>query len=129
MQIDAVDRIVRAIHGKPTGLASARGIMELAMNTELQSQIERLRAELPELRRRYGVSGLWVFGSRSRDEGRTDSDLDLLVEFAESRISLFGFVALEQDISDMLGVKVDLVQRSAVRQELRSAILAEAIAV
>lgn len=41
----------------------------------------RLKAVLPDLRQRYGVSYLGVFGSWTRGEQRAGSDLDLLVDF------------------------------------------------
>jgi predicted nucleotidyltransferase len=90
---------------------------------------EQLRELLPELGVKYGVGRLWVFGSFARGEAGPDSDLDVLVEFERRGISLFGFVGLEQEISDRLGLKVDLVERSALRPEIRPEVLAEAQAV
>jgi hypothetical protein len=87
---------------------------------------ERLVDMLPELRRKYGVGRLWVFGSRARGQEVAGSDLDLLVEFERRGISLFGFVGLEQEIGDRLGMKVDLVGLSALRPEIRSNVVAEA---
>ncbi len=89
----------------------------------------RLRAMLPDLRQSYGVGQLWVFGSRARNSARNDSDLDLLVEFERREISLFRFVGLEQEIGDRLGLKVDLVERSALRPELAPSILSDAVSV
>ncbi len=96
---------------------------------DLQEIRLTLQRMMPDLRQRYGVGGLWVFGSRALNAGRSDSDLDLLVEFERSEISLFRFVGLEQEIADRLGVKVDLVERSAIRPELASSILKDAVSV
>jgi predicted nucleotidyltransferase len=84
---------------------------------------------LPELNGKYGVGRLWIFGSYARDDAGPGSDLDLLVEFERAGISLFGFVGLEQEIGDRLGMKVDLVERSALRAEIRPNVLVEAQAV
>jgi len=99
------------------------------MDRSLAEIRERLKEMLPGLRGKYGVGQLWVFGSFARDEAGPESDLDVLVEFERKGISLFGFVGMEQEIGDQLGVKVDLVERSALRKEIRSNVLAEAQAV
>jgi predicted nucleotidyltransferase len=74
-----------------------------------------LQAHLPELRGRYGVRTLGVFGSYVRGEQRPRSDLDLLVEFDERPLTLIQVIALEHYLSDLLGVKVDLVEKSSLK--------------
>ena len=85
-----------------------------------------LRAMLPELRRRYPVAGLGVFGSYARGEQSDASDLDLLVDF-DGPIGLFAFVALEEEIARRLGLPVDLVSRPALRPIIGAAILRELV--
>ena len=84
-----------------------------------------LRARLPELYERYGVRWLGVFGSYVRGEQSEESDLDLLVEFDERPLGLLQFIALEDELSDALGVKVDLVEKSALKPAIGRRILAE----
>jgi predicted nucleotidyltransferase len=60
------------------------------------------------LAERYSVEKLEVFGSYVRDEQKKDSDLDVLVTFKEAP-SLLTFIAIENYLSDLLGIKVDLV--------------------
>ncbi len=87
-----------------------------------------LRALLPSLEQEYGVSSIEIFGSYVRGEQDEESDLDLLVEFdPESTLSLFGFVGLQQELSDRLGVRVDLVEKRSIKPRLRDRILHEAI--
>jgi predicted nucleotidyltransferase len=88
-----------------------------------------LRSLLPGLRIQYGVDKLWVFGSAARGERKEDSDVDILVEFLHRDFSLLDFIALEQEIEAHLGVKVDLVDRAALREELKPFVLPEAKAV
>jgi predicted nucleotidyltransferase len=89
-----------------------------------------LRAYVPELRDKYAVRNLWVFGSYVRGEARKRSDLDILVEFDEgSKLSLFGFVGLERELSELLGVKVDLVERSVLKPAIGRRILEEIVPV
>ena len=87
-----------------------------------------LREHLPDLRDRYGVESLGIFGSYMRGEQREDSDLDVLVEFNRS-IGLFDFTALELHLSELLGVGVDLVMRSALRRRIGKRILEEVVLV
>jgi len=87
-----------------------------------------LRARLTGLSERYGVRLLAVFGSRLRGEERPESDLDLLVDFDRTP-SLFRFLRLEEELSDLLGVRVDLVMRSALKPRIGARILDEAVSV
>ena len=87
-----------------------------------------LRALLPSLEREYGVSSIEIFGSYVRGEQDEESDLDLLVEFDPDRgPSLFGFVGLQQELSDRLGVRVDLVEKRSIKPGFRDRILHEAV--
>ncbi len=85
-----------------------------------------LRAKLPELQKRYGVRWLGVFGSYVRGEQHTGSDLDLLVEFEEAP-SLLELAHLENELSDLFGVKVDLVMKTTLRPTIGKRILQEVV--
>ncbi len=89
--------------------------------------LQKLRAEQGNLRTRYGVESLALFGSVARDEARPDSDVDLLVEFVRP-VTLFDVVAVQQHLERCLGVRrVDLVPRDSVYPAFRDTILAEAL--
>jgi uncharacterized protein len=74
----------------------------------------------------FGVTRLSMFGSFARDEGREDSDVDLLVEFGKP-IGLFEFVRLQRELGARLGRRVELVTPAALRPQLRDRILGEAV--
>jgi uncharacterized protein len=76
---------------------------------------------------RFHVKSIAIFGSVARNEARPDSDVDLLVDFDGSPVSLFDFVELREYLQDILGRPVDLVQRGAVKRQLRERIYGEAI--
>ena len=97
--------------------------------SDLTSATASLRELMPELSDRFGLSGLWVFGSYARGDQSASSDLDVLIEFDRRGISLLEFVGLEQELGDRLGLRVDLVERDAIRPELRNSILIDATAV
>jgi predicted nucleotidyltransferase len=86
--------------------------------------LARLRAVLPEIRTRYGVRTLGLFGSYVRDEARAESDVDLLVDFDRTP-SLFELIELEQHLGDLLGVKVDLATRGSLKPAIGQRILSE----
>jgi predicted nucleotidyltransferase len=67
-----------------------------------------------------------VFGSYVRGEADKNSDIDVLVEFSEP-IGLFKFIDLEDYLSKLLGAKVDLVTKKALKPRIGSHILEEAV--
>ena len=90
--------------------------------------METLRNQLPSLAEQYNVATLEVFGSYVRHEQRKNSDLDILVTFSKPP-SLFKFVRLENHLSDILGVKVDLVMKDSLKPAIGKNILREALAI
>ncbi|MDQ3398835.1 MAG: nucleotidyltransferase family protein [Deinococcota bacterium] len=90
--------------------------------------LELLKALLPELRERFGVQELYLFGSTGRDEAKRDSDVDVLVAFRpEVRVTLFRLADLQRHLETAFGCKVDLVLKRALRPELEHHILKEAV--
>jgi predicted nucleotidyltransferase len=87
---------------------------------------EVLKLHLSLLANRYQVQSLGIFGSYVRREQHSDSDLDVLVTFSEPP-SLLKFIALENYLSDLLGVKVDLVMQDALKPNIGPHILREVI--
>ena len=87
-----------------------------------------LKEHKEELKEKYGINEIGIFGSYLRGEAKEESDLDILVEFKpDAKISLLEFVELENYLSDLLEVKVDLVERSALKPRIGKRILAEVI--
>lgn len=83
-----------------------------------------LRAMLPELRRRWPISYLGLFGSWGRDEQRSDSDLDLLVDF-DGPVDLYAYVELQEEIGRRLALPVDLVHRPGLKPFIGRRVLSE----
>ena len=79
-----------------------------------------------ELRQKYHIKEIGIFGSSVRNEQKETSDLDILVEFSEgARISLLEFIHIENYLTELLGVKVDLVEKSALKPRIGKQILKE----
>jgi predicted nucleotidyltransferase len=81
------------------------------MKSDPKDVASELRKLWPVIQK-HDVTSLWVFGSHARGDFRPDSDLDLLVDFA-SPPGFDNFMGLKIDLEDRLGIKVDLLSRSA----------------
>ncbi len=108
------------------GLAAHFAFMatsSLPQTSGLSESLTVLRALRPELARR-GVANLWLFGSRARQTGRSESDWDLLVEFNKPP-DLVSYMDLKFWLEGKLGGSVDLVSRSACKPRFLAAIQPE----
>ncbi len=86
-----------------------------------------LRKQKQDLRLRFAVQSLALFGSAARDQAVDTSDVDLLVEFNRP-IGLLHLIQTQQHLEKLLRVKrVDLVLRRCLIDELRDDVLREAI--
>lgn len=86
-----------------------------------------LRGHESELRA-AGILRLSLFGSTARGDGRPDSDIDLLAAFDETRrISLLDVVGIEEQISQILGRTVELVEEGTLKPRVQKNVEAEAV--
>ncbi len=90
------------------------------MNTQIEIE-KRLKNLKTILKERYHVEKLGYFGSYSRNEQGTDSDIDILVYF--SKPLGWGFFDLQDFLENELQLKVDLVSEKALKEQLRQFIL------
>jgi len=80
------------------------------------------------LMKRYKIKELGIFGSYVKGEQKETSDIDILVEFEEdARLGLLKFINLENYLSEILGVKVDLVMKSTLKPRIGKHILKETV--
>ncbi|NCO84319.1 MAG: nucleotidyltransferase [Nitrospirae bacterium CG_4_10_14_3_um_filter_44_29] len=90
-------------------------------------KVKKILAEhRDELRREYKIIEMGIFGSYIRGQQKKKSDIDILVEFDEP-VSLLDWVGAENYLTDILGIKVDLVPREDVRPELKKRIFKEVV--
>jgi predicted nucleotidyltransferase len=79
---------------------------------------------LVDILAKHDAARIAIFGSRVRGEERPGSDLDVLVSFGKSK-SLLTMVAIERELSEKLGIKVDLLTEAALSPHLRNSILSQ----
>ena len=101
------------------------GQTRLAMKSK-QEILSIIRSLQGELRQRFKVKEIGVFGSVVREEQRQSSDIDVLVDFEEGA-DLFDLVGLGLFLEEKLGQKVDVVPKRALREEIRGAVLKEVV--
>jgi predicted nucleotidyltransferase len=90
--------------------------------------VDILKKHENELKKKYGIKKIGIFGSYLRGEAKEGSDFDILVEFEQDvDIGFLKFVEIENRLSDLLGVKVDLVEKSALKPRIGKHILKEVI--
>ena len=89
--------------------------------TTLAELLARLADLKPELKRRYKVREMSLFGSWVRGEQHASSDIDILVEF-EDDADLFDWIGLALYLEEVFGLPVDVVPRNALRPELQSSV-------
>ena len=90
--------------------------------------VELLRSRLPELKERYAVQRLALFGSAARDELRPDSDIDILVAF-DGPATYERYVGLRDHLESLLGRRVDLVTERGLKPRARRTVEKELIRV
>lgn len=78
------------------------------------------------LQTKYNVKTIGVFGSVSRGEEKKSSDVDILVEFSEP-VGFFKFIELEEFLGELIGKKVDLVTKKALKPTIGREILKEVV--
>ena len=94
------------------------------MLTQLEIN-ERLKAIKPELESRFKVSSIGYFGSFANGTQNPQSDLDLLVEFSQP--VGWDFFTLENYLEHLLGLKVELVTRNSLKDQIKDSILSQVL--
>jgi uncharacterized protein len=91
---------------------------EQRQQATLDEVLHVLREHSPILQRRYGVRTLGIFGSITKGPSEQANDIDLLVEFDDRPLSLFDFVVLKAELSEMLKADVDLVEKRTLKPRI-----------
>lgn len=86
-----------------------------------------LRQAEPELKKRFGVAKIGIFGSFVRGEERPESDVDVLVMFRNGEKTFDNYMGTKFYLEDLFGRKVDLVTYAALKPLIREPILREVV--
>ncbi len=93
---------------------------------EKKNEIEKIKKKILPILKEHKVTKAGVFGSYARGEDKKKSDIDILVEVSDD-VSLLGFIRLKLILEKALNRKIDLIEYSLIRKELKERILNEEI--
>lgn len=96
----------------------------ISIRPQVLSLIEKA---LPELKERFGVETLGLFGSVSRGEDTPESDIDIIFTFQKGRTSFGSLIHLELYLKELLGREIDLIPEDAVSRYMMPEISREVI--
>lgn len=83
----------------------------------MSPHIELNMQQIEEFCRRWGIVEFALFGSVLREDFRPESDVDVLVTFApDTKIGLFAYSRMEDELAEILGRPVDIIEREAVER-------------
>jgi len=88
---------------------------------------EALERRYDYLKERFGVKEIGIFGSYVRKEQEESSDIDILVEFKDGYRTFDNYMDLKFYLEELLGLRVDLVSKDALKPRLRPYILEEIV--
>lgn len=113
------------------GFAIEVGLVEVSPpaslpDTSLTRRLALHRAEILAVTAAYGGTHVRVFGSVARGEADATSDLDLLVDLP-LRTGIIALGKMARDVERLVGVRTDVVPTGALRPDVRSRVLAEAV--
>lgn len=95
-------------------------------NRKIEDLQAIVRDHFGDLANRYGIESLGLFGSRVRGNEHENSDLDVLVQFHETP-TLLRLIQLENELSDLLELRVDLVVHDSLRPSVAESVAADVV--
>jgi predicted nucleotidyltransferase len=92
----------------------------------MQARISVDDRSLAAFCQRYHIRRLALFGSVLREDFRPNSDVDVLVEFEPEHVPGYSFVTIQDELSELLGRRVDLHTPASLSRHFRDAVVREA---
>ncbi|MFH1311170.1 MAG: nucleotidyltransferase family protein [Nanoarchaeota archaeon] len=92
-------------------------------NKEENKNLSNIKSKIIEILKKNKIKRAGIFGSYVKGEQKEDSDVDILVEISNKKMSLLGFIHIKNELQDALRKKVDLVEYKMIRPELKKNIL------
>ncbi len=90
-------------------------------------EIEQIKKKILKILKNNQVVRAGIFGSFARGEQQKNSDIDILIEINDKKMSLLGFVGLKLELEDVLEKKVDLVEYNTIKPQIKEKVLKEEI--
>lgn len=95
----------------------------------VKSKIEQIKIKILPILKKHKVTKAGIFGSYARGEQKKRSDVDILVEIDDEKMDLIDFIKLKNLIEKSIKKKIDLVEYSSIRKELKEGILNDEVSI
>lgn len=93
-------------------------------------QVDYSEESIKDICHRYHIAELSLFGSVLRSDFRPDSDIDVLVEFEPNApIGFIAFAGLAEELSEVLGRKIDLVSKTGLKPRIKKSVVDSALVI
>ena len=89
--------------------------------------LEKIKKHSLEIKKKFKVKEIGIFGSHIKGKAKKRSDVDILVEFEDGHYTFDNYMDLKFFLEELLGYKVDLVIKRALKERLKPYILSEVI--
>lgn len=94
--------------------------MAFGLDSSTSNRIKASYEQIDKFCKRWNIAELALFGSVLRDDFNTDSDIDILLTFKTYEgLSLFGWMNIKDELAEMLGRKVDIVDKTCLENPYR----------
>lgn len=124
--VETLDRLL-AVMGVRLDLVAERSSRRLDVRTPRMVKLRKNRDRIRRAAHRHGAKNVRVFGSVARGEDHPGSDIDLLVDLDVRAKGLFPLAALQDELSKLLGERVDVVPQDVLDAHIAVNALAEAV--
>jgi len=124
--VETLDRLL-AVMGARLDLVAEGSPRRLDVRTPRMVKLRENRERIRRAARRQGAKNVRIFGSVARGADQPDSDIDLLVDFDVRSRGLFPLARLQDELTVLLGERVDVVPEDALAPHVAKNALAEAV--
>jgi len=91
------------------------------------SELNKIKSKSRKVLKKYNVVRAGIFGSYVRGEQKRNSDVDIVVQLKDKKMSLLGFIKIKNELEKELGKKVDLVEYHVIKPRIKKFILNEEV--
>ena len=102
-------------------------VLNIGKNKKNLKEVNRLIPKIIAVLKKYKIKRAGLFGSYVKGKYNEKSDVDILVEINNKKMSLFDFIHIKNELQDSLGKEVDLIEYKLIRPELKKRILNEEV--
>lgn len=92
-----------------------------------KNQFDQIKKKIILVLKKYNVKKAGIFGSFARGDYSKDSDVDILIQIDDNKVSLLQVIAIENELQDKIGKKVDVVEYEALHPLIKKSVLSEEI--